>query len=37
LFKPAAEDALQKWPVSNRVNGSRAPDDDPTLIDKVTL
>jgi putative SOS response-associated peptidase YedK len=37
LLKPAAEDALQKWPVSKRVNSSRAPDDDPTLIDKVTV
>ena len=23
------------WPVSKRVNSSRAPDDDPTLIEKV--
>jgi putative SOS response-associated peptidase YedK len=30
LVEPAAEDVLQKWPVSKRVNGSRAPDDDPT-------
>jgi hypothetical protein len=35
LLKPAAEDALQRWPVSKRVNSSRAPDDDPTLIDKI--
>jgi putative SOS response-associated peptidase YedK len=27
LLKPAAENALQKWPVSKRVNSSRAPDD----------
>jgi putative SOS response-associated peptidase YedK len=37
LHKPAAENALQKWPVSKRVNSSRAPDDDPTLIDKVAI
>ena len=32
LMKPAGEDVLQKWPVSKRVNSSRASDDDPTLI-----
>jgi putative SOS response-associated peptidase YedK len=37
LLKPAAENVLQKWPVSKRVNSSQAPDDDPTLIDKVTI
>jgi putative SOS response-associated peptidase YedK len=37
LLKPAAENVLQKWQVSKRVNSSRAPDDDPTLIDKVTI
>ena len=37
LLKPAAEDVLQKWPVSKRVNSSRAPDDDPTLIDQISL
>jgi putative SOS response-associated peptidase YedK len=37
LLKPAAEDVLQRWSVSIRVNSSRAPDDDPTLIDKVSL
>jgi putative SOS response-associated peptidase YedK len=37
LLKPAAEDYLQRWPVSKRVNSSRAPDDDPTLIDKVAI
>jgi hypothetical protein len=26
---------LQMWPVSRRVNSSRAPGDDPTLIDRV--
>ena len=37
LLKPAAENVLQKWPVSKRVNSSRAPDDDPTLIDPLSL
>src|SRR5215470_12085381 len=35
LMKPAGEEVLQKWPVSKRVNSSKAPDDDPTLIDPV--
>jgi hypothetical protein len=30
LLKP--DDLLQKWPVSKRVNSSRATADDPTLI-----
>ena len=37
MLKPAAEDLLQRWPVSKRVNSSRAPDDDPTLIDRIAL
>ena len=37
LLKPAPNDLLQKWPVSKRVNSSRADDDDPTLIEKVEL
>jgi len=37
LLKPAANDALQRWPVSRRVNSSRAPADDPTLIDRVEV
>jgi putative SOS response-associated peptidase YedK len=37
LLKPASENLLQKWPVSKRVNSSRAPDDDPTLIDEVSI
>jgi putative SOS response-associated peptidase YedK len=37
LLKPAAENVLQKWPVSKRVNSSRAPDDDPTLIERISL
>ena len=35
LLQPAAKDYLQTWPVSKRVNSSRAPDDDPTLIDRI--
>jgi putative SOS response-associated peptidase YedK len=37
LMKPAAEDVLQKWPVSKRVNSSRTSDDDATLVEKVDL
>jgi putative SOS response-associated peptidase YedK len=37
LLKPAAEDMLQRWPVSKRVNSSKAPADDPTLSDKVAI
>jgi putative SOS response-associated peptidase YedK len=36
LLKPAANDLLQRWPVSRRVNSSRAPADDPTLIDRIS-
>ena len=32
LLAPAHDGILQRWPVSQRVNSSRAPDDDPTLI-----
>jgi putative SOS response-associated peptidase YedK len=35
LLRPAANDYLQYWSVSRRVNSSRAPDDDPTLIDRI--
>jgi hypothetical protein len=34
LLKPAAEDTLHRWPVSKRVNSSRASDEDHTLIDR---
>jgi putative SOS response-associated peptidase YedK len=37
LMKPADEDILQRWPVSKRVNSSRAPDDDPTLIEPAMV
>ena len=32
ILKPAPNDLLQLWPVSKRVNSSRASDDDDTLI-----
>ena len=35
LLRPASNDLLQRWPVSRRVNSSRAPDDDPTLIERM--
>ena len=37
LMKPAGEGLLQKWPVSKRVNSSRADGDDAKLIDKIEL
>jgi putative SOS response-associated peptidase YedK len=37
LMRPAADDVLQKWPVSKRVNSSRADGDDATLIDKLAI
>ncbi len=36
-LKPPPNDFLQKWPVSRRVNSSRADADDSTLIEKVEL
>ena len=35
LLRPAANDYLQAWPVSRRVNSSRAAGDDPTLIEQI--
>ena len=35
LLRPAPDDYLQNWTVSRRVNRSRAPSDDPTLIERV--
>jgi putative SOS response-associated peptidase YedK len=35
LMKPAAEDVLQMWQVSKRVNSSRADGDDATLVERV--
>jgi putative SOS response-associated peptidase YedK len=37
FLKPAADNLLQRWPVSKQVNTSRAPDEDSTLIDPVSL
>ena len=37
LMKPAPEDVLQKWPVSPRVNSSRTPGDDSSLIERVQM
>jgi hypothetical protein len=34
-MKPAAEDVLNKWPVSKRVNSSRTSDEDETLISQA--
>jgi hypothetical protein len=34
---PAADDLLMRWPVSKRVNRSRADDEDATLIERVEL
>ena len=36
LMTPAAEDVLQMWPVSKRVNNSRADGDDATLIERIS-
>ena len=36
LLKPAPEDALNAWPVSRKVNSSKAPDE-PGLIEKIIL
>ena len=37
VLKPAGNDLLQRWPVSRRVNSSQAADDDPTLIDRISI
>ena len=37
LLRPAADDVLQRWPVSRRVNSSRAPADDPTLVERIEV
>ena len=36
-LKPVPNDYLQRWPVSKRVNSSKADADDPTLIERVEL
>ena len=33
----SSNDYLQRWPVSKRVNSSKADADDPTLIERVDL
>ena len=35
MFRPAPDDYLQVWPVSRRVNSSRAPSDDQSLIEQI--
>jgi putative SOS response-associated peptidase YedK len=37
LMKPADKEVMQRWPVSKRVNSSRAADDDPTLIEPTMV
>ena len=37
LLRPASEDILQSWPVSKRVNSSRADAGDATLIDPIKI
>src|SRR6266566_3723659 len=36
VLKPAANDVLQCWPVSKRINSSRASDDDASLIEQMS-
>ena len=35
VLKPAPSDSLQRWPVSKRVNSSKADADDATLIERL--
>ena len=37
MLEPASDDVLQRWAVSKRVNSSRTPDDDATLIARIEL
>ena len=37
ILKPAPNDFLQRWPVSKRVNSSKADADDATGIERVDL
>jgi putative SOS response-associated peptidase YedK len=37
ILLPAAEGILQRWPVSKRVNSSKAPKDDETLTQPVDI
>jgi putative SOS response-associated peptidase YedK len=36
-LKPVSNDFLQRWPVSKRVNSSKADAEDATLIERVEL
>jgi putative SOS response-associated peptidase YedK len=36
-LKPVRNDYLQRWPVSKRVNSSKADADDPTLVEPVEV
>jgi putative SOS response-associated peptidase YedK len=36
-LKPAPNDYLQRWPVSKRVNSSKAGAEDPTLIEPMEV
>jgi hypothetical protein len=36
-LNPVLNDYLQRWPVSKRVNSSKADADDPTLVEPVEL
>jgi hypothetical protein len=37
LMNPAGERVLQRWPVSKRVNSSKADDSYATLIDRIEV
>jgi putative SOS response-associated peptidase YedK len=37
ILKPAPNDYLQRWPVSKRVNSSKADAEDSTLIEPTQL
>ena len=37
LLRPAPNDLLQRWPVSKRVNSSKTPAEDATLIDPIAI
>ena len=37
ILKPAPNDHLQRWPVSKRVNSSKADADDATLVDNIEV
>ena len=37
ILKPAPNEFLQRWPVSKRVNSSKADADDATLMEPVEL